>query len=76
MLGNPADRPTLTTEGANSAPSRAEAIERLAKRLHWKMAHLDGDVESWDELSERDRDYYRLCVRALKTDRLAIAALL
>jgi hypothetical protein len=41
------------------------AIERLAQSLREKMEHLDptetGDL-SWEELRERDREFYRSCI--------------
>jgi hypothetical protein len=48
---------------------RAEAIWVLARRLHWKMEHLDpSENRDWDELSERKRDFFRLCVIAILDD--------
>jgi hypothetical protein len=42
------------------------AIERLARELHWKMEHLDPTEDSdWERLSDRQREFYRLCVRWL-----------
>jgi hypothetical protein len=46
--------------------AKDEALEKLAQALHSKMEHLDpsGDDE-WDGLTDRRRDFYRLCVRAI-----------
>lgn len=42
---------------------------KLAKRLHETMEHLDPSSDaSWDALSEREREFYRLCVDALIED--------
>jgi hypothetical protein len=55
----PRDRP-LSTE---------EATWELAKRLHWKMEHLDpSDGPAWDDLRDEERDFYRLCIRAILDD--------
>jgi hypothetical protein len=58
--------------------SRDEAIEHLARRLHWKMEHLEptDDGSSWDLLTDRQQDFYRVCVRAIFDERqLSRAAL-
>jgi hypothetical protein len=50
-----------------------DAIEHLAKRLHWKMEHLDPTEDpDWDLLTERQRDFYRLCIKSLLAERSAI----
>ncbi len=42
------------------------ALEGLAKRLFEKMNHLDpGEDESWEEVSECDRHFYRACIEAI-----------
>lgn len=41
-------------------------VEHLAERLHWKMEHLDPtDRPLWGALTEREKDFYRICVRTL-----------
>jgi hypothetical protein len=50
------------------AISRERAIDALAARLYWKMEKLDPalpDVPIWDGLTERQREFYRLCVSDL-----------
>ena len=49
-----------------------EAIERLAERLHATMEHLEPTTDpEWGLLTERQKDFYRLCVRdILKTAKL------
>jgi len=43
---------------------RHEAIQLLGKRLHNRMEHLDPSLgdDGWEALSEREREFYRLCV--------------
>ena len=49
-----------------SESQTAAAIERLACRLHWKMEHLDPTEDGdWACLSDRNREFYRLCVEDL-----------
>jgi hypothetical protein len=50
-----------------SAPlSREEAIRELARTLHSKMEHLDpSDGPEWEALTERQREFYTLCVKAV-----------
>lgn len=43
-----------------------QAIEELAKVLHWKMEHLDPtDQADWNLLDDLDREFYRQCVKAI-----------
>lgn len=50
-------------------------VEHLATVLHDKMEHLepteDGD---WECLSERQREFYRLCVKRLLVERTVLTA--
>jgi hypothetical protein len=49
-----------------SAPTREDALELLARRLHWKMEQFEPTEDDlWEALSERQRDFYRSRVRAL-----------
>jgi len=50
-------------------PSRA--ILGLARRLHWKMEHLDpSETDSdWDHLKEREQEFYCLCIKAILDER-------
>lgn len=42
------------------------ALEGLAERLFEKMNHLDpGEEESWEEVSEPDRHFYRACIETI-----------
>lgn len=42
------------------------ALEELARELHWEMERLDPtDAPDWDALTERQRQFYRLCVEHL-----------
>jgi len=54
-----------------------EAIEALARRLHWKMEHLDPtDEDDWEKLSDRQREFYRISIVSLLEERaLLISAL-
>ena len=46
--------------------TRDEAIIELAKTLHWKSEHLDPTEDpEWDDMTDRQREFWRLCVRAL-----------
>jgi len=41
-------------------------VSELARELHWQMERLDPtDLSEWDELSERQRKFYRNCVEHL-----------
>ena len=62
-----ADRPTFTLmrEFSIGGDASCDAIEFLASRLYWKENQLDPDLDDepgWDDLRERDRDFYRTCV--------------
>ena len=45
--------------------TESRAVELAAKRLHAKMEHLDPCGDEWEQLSDSDREFYRLCVRDL-----------
>lgn len=50
-------------------PRFAAAVTRLAERLYLKMEHLDPTgAADWGLLTERERDFYRLCVVSLFQD--------
>jgi hypothetical protein len=50
---------------------RESAVWKLAERLHWKMQHLDPDeAEAWGELTDRQREFYKLCVEAIFDERM------
>ncbi len=52
-----ADMPVLCSE---------PALEGLAGRLFEKMNRLDpGEEESWGEVAEHDRHFYRACVESI-----------
>lgn len=44
--------------------------ERLARVLHAKMEHLDPRGEVWENLTERDKGFFRCCVEAILTSGL------
>jgi hypothetical protein len=46
--------------------------ERLARVLHAKMEHLDPRGEIWEDLTERDKTFFRCCVEALLTSGLIV----
>lgn len=56
---------------------RHAAVDGLAAELHWRMEDLEpsGGPE-WAGLSDRQRSFYRLCVRHLLEHRVLIAAAL
>lgn len=56
---------------------RERAVASLAKRLHWKMEHLDPTERAdWDSLTAQERGFYRLCVESIFDERdLSRAAL-
>ncbi len=46
--------------------SKTEAIEILAERLHWKLEHVDPtDGVKWEELTEFERENFRICIETL-----------
>jgi len=50
------------------------ALEALARELHWKMEALDpSDGRDWRDLSDREREFYRLSVRAVLANREIVA---
>ena len=47
---------------------RLESVEILGRCLYERMEHLDpslGNFEEWVDLKERDREFYRLCIKEL-----------
>jgi len=60
----------LALFGQAGPPTREEAIELLARRLHWKMEHLElTDDPDREALTERQREFYRVCVSAIFQER-------
>jgi hypothetical protein len=58
----------------------AEAVEALARHLHWTMERFDPSDDEreseWDTLTEPEREFYRSCVREFLLERrLVLAAL-
>ena len=46
--------------------SRDDAVEKLAEQLAWKQEHLDpSDEGAWENYSERDKEFFRACVKWL-----------
>ena len=56
--------------------NRDDAREFLARELQWKFEHLDPDEGDWNNLSDRDKEYYRQLVNWLLLHREAILAAL
>lgn len=44
-----------------------DQINRLGEVLYSKMEHLDPSIDfcPWEALSEREREFYRLCAEAV-----------
>lgn len=61
----------LDVEIGAGVSTREEALEFLARRLHWKMEHLDptNDPPEWELLSEHQREFYRACTNAILQER-------
>ena len=69
----------MSLPGKDGAPD--EAIEELAKILHWKQWHLDPDSNEdgppeWADLPEVDRNFFLKSVRALLSHETLIRAAL
>lgn len=63
-----ADRPVL---------SEIEAITLLAKHLYFTDERLDPSGSPvWDDLTEREQEHYRICVREVLSRRTLINALI
>jgi hypothetical protein len=60
-------KPTLGGPGTADPPDDSEMVEELSRRLHAKMWHLEPSEEAadeeWSEMSECEKDYYRVLVR-------------
>lgn len=58
-------------------PDDRPALDRLAEQLRWKMEHLDPeDARAWTELTDREREFFRLSVKSLLDERdLVLTAL-
>jgi hypothetical protein len=52
------------------------AMEHLARRLHREMEHLDpsDEPQDWDNLPDRDKSFYRQCIREIARDPEAVLA--
>ena len=48
--------------GKDRATSEADLIDKLAGELVWKMEHLDPSDLDWENLSDRERHFYRMCI--------------
>ena len=43
-----------------------DALEALARRLHWEMERLESDdFGAWEALTEFQKDFYRFCISGL-----------
>lgn len=46
--------------------AKGASIERLARHLHFTMERIDpSESENFDALTEREREFYRACVREI-----------
>lgn len=52
---------------------REAAVERLAKRLHGEMEHLDPTGNDWQDLGELEKEWFLHCIKTLLLDRQALA---
>ena len=41
---------------------QSELTAKLANALVWKMEHLDPCGLDWETLSEREKEFYQLCI--------------
>lgn len=61
----------------DNIPSRQDAIERLAETLRTRMERLDPSSEKeWMALSEREKEFFRECVKAVLREPSLVAAAL
>ncbi len=54
---------------------RDAAREKLARTLWWKMEHLDPSDDwaaAWEDLPERKRGLFRLCIIAILNEEAAV----
>lgn len=67
----------MADAGGETDVTRADAVWRLAQRLHFKMEHLDPtEDEDWEKMDERRRQFYRLLVEDLLCERALLATAL
>ena len=60
-------------EASTPASFSEDAIEHLAKILHRKTEHLDPTEDAdWAAMSERKKEFFRLCVKAVLREKEAI----
>lgn len=61
----------MTEQAPSGSPNRTGRrfddgeIEKGAEALFSKMEHLDPTGSEWERLSDRDKDFYRLAVKAV-----------
>ena len=71
------DRPAHEDSGEDCGTENAieldAAIEALSEVLFWKMEHLEPSEEGeWSTLSERKKEFYRICIKAVLLERNAV----
>jgi hypothetical protein len=56
---------------------RESAIELLAQHLHWTMERFDpSEDETWEGMTEVQREFFRACVRELLCERELVSVAL
>lgn len=68
------DKTPLAVIVADPEPlNREDAELALARRIYEAMEHLEpsspGEAIPWDDLTSREREYYRLSIRAVFSER-------
>jgi hypothetical protein len=55
---------------ADNIPEADEVIEKLTRRLHHGMEHLDPTEDpEWDFQTDHQKEFYRLCIMDLLVER-------
>jgi hypothetical protein len=67
----PKDFKPFNTYPEGCKMNRDEAVLLLAERLYKKMDHLDPQIDApeWAGLTDRQREFYRLCIEAIFDER-------
>jgi hypothetical protein len=57
-----------------TAPTKERALEKLARGLYEEEIKLDpGGDPPWDQLTDRERQFYGLCVEAVLSRRTLVS---
>ncbi len=66
----------VDSSGDHVVGSRADAIDTLARALHRSMEKRDpslsAEIETWESIGSRERDFYRGCVTDILYEEAAI----